>query len=260
MQTGAPLPWLFLDFDGVLCDSLEECFRSSWLALKGYQAGDELPLEIPVPADYRIRFRAARPYIRSGEDYLLLHQLLAEGRDPGSQKDFDKAQERAGKPVMDDYRSRIYAVRDDLLANHRQTWLGWNPLFAGVGAMLRQLGCGNVWILSTKKASFIAGILVHHGVDWPVDRIVCSGDRKKLDWIADIAHGAPSVLLDDQIDHLDFQHASCRCLLARWGYVLPGENAQSVPGVDLPELPGFLRPWLSLPQVPDASAEPFHRG
>jgi len=238
---------LFLDFDGVLCDSLEECYHSSWLALSGTPVTADRPPEPPFDAAYRARFDAARPFVRSGEDYLVVHQWAASGRVPPDQGAFDADLGARGPGALADLKARLYQVREALLAQHRDLWLSWNPLFAGVAeALAAQRDNPNVWVLSTKKAEFIVEILHKHGAAWPLDRTLYTGPRKKLDLIAERVGARPSVLVDDQIDHLDFDHPSCRCRLALWGYLAPGSAAAAADSI---ELAAFLELIRSFPRA-----------
>jgi len=228
--------FLYLDFDGVICDSLEECFRSSWLAREGLAITNALPPDPPFDAAYRARFDACRPFIRSGEDYLIVHEWAARGEVPADQAAFDRSLAAHGPEILADLKKRLYAVRDQLLEKHHAQWLGWNPLYPGVAqALTTQATNPHAWILSTKKAEFIVEILAHQGVAWPLERTIYTGTRKKLDIITEKIGDQPSVLIDDQVDHLDFEHPSCRCLLALWGYVAPGAAEKTAHAVDLPE-------------------------
>lgn len=227
---------LYLDFDGVLCDSLEECYRSSWLAGAGVVLGDQPPPDPPFDTDYRARFDACRPYIRSGEDYLVVHDWAARGLVPRSQAEFDASLAALGPEVMAGLKDRLYATRDALLARHLGRWLSWNPLYDGMAEVLAaQAKNEAVFILSTKKAEFIVQILAHHGVDWPLERTLYTGPRKKLAIVEERGPGVPAVLIDDQVDHLDFNHPSCQCFLALWGYVPPGASTRAQATLTLPQ-------------------------
>jgi hypothetical protein len=182
-----------------------------------------VPPDPPFDRAYRARFDASRPFIRSGEDYLMVHRWAARGAVPASQADFDSSLVEVGATVRSGWKTSLYAVRDRLLEFHRSLWLSWNPLYPGVAeAMKLQRQNPAVWILSTKKAEFIAEILVHHGVAWPLERTLYTGSLRKLSIIDERAGTAASELIDDQFDHLDFDHPTCRCFLALWGYVAPG--------------------------------------
>ena len=238
--------WLFLDFDGVLCDSLEECLRSSWLALSRVAIGPATPPEPPFDAEYRRAFLGCRPFVRSGEDYLVLHSLVQQGRGPRSQAEFDLELGRLGRPALDGLKTRLYQVREEMLNRHRSLWLSWNPLFAGIREVLQSLEAHpRAWILSTKKASFIQEILSYQGIVWPIERIQYSGSESKLGFVESLTNGGPSLLVDDQIDHLNFHHPTCLCALALWGYVDPVSSSAApsiVTSVDFPDLDSS---WVS---------------
>lgn len=245
-----PAERLYLDFDGVLCDSLEECYRSSWLASSGWQVDASLPPDPPFDASYRSRFDACRPFIRSGEDYLLAHRWASRGEVPRSQGDFDESLKEAGGAQMADWKQSLYEVRDRMLEHHRALWLSWNPLYPGIAsALATQADNPAVWVLSTKKAEFITEILAHHRVEWPVARTLYTGPRGKLAIIEELSGTAGSVLIDDQADHLDFAHGSCRCFLALWGYVAPEAVRRAGETLSLDDalatISGFPRPHLS---------------
>jgi hypothetical protein len=234
--------WLFLDFDGVICDSLEECFQSSYLADKAQDIGSTLPPAAPADAAYRAAFRACRPFVRSGEDYVVLHRLISAGKAPGSQEEFDAFLASIGGGSLGRIKKSLYAVRESLLELHRELWLGWNPLYPGMADALCDLaGNARVFILSTKKAEFIAEILAYHKVPWPAQRIIYSGKERKLDIVERVAGSQKSVLIDDQVEHLDFKHPSCACYAALWGYVTQGAITEKTPRLDLEEALGFLR-------------------
>ena len=221
MQSLSQPTFLFLDFDGVICHSLEECYRSSWLASSEVVITEVLPPDPPFGKEYRSRFDACRPFIRSGEDYLVAHEWAARGLVPPDQASFDQSLKEKGTEVLMGLKARLYAVRDRLMALHRELWLSWNPLFEGFASVLiEQADNPEVFILSTKKAEFIAEILGHHQVIWPLERILYTGNRKKLDIIEEVsASTLTSILIDDQVEHLRFDDPNCQCFLALWGYV-----------------------------------------
>ena len=62
-----------IDFDGVICDSIKECFLSSAHAL----GHDPEILSDAGNVKFR-KFKSLRPFVRSGEDYILIQQWLKE--------------------------------------------------------------------------------------------------------------------------------------------------------------------------------------
>lgn len=214
---------VFLDFDGVICDSLPECYAVSQAAYFGLYLGRKIPPS--GPEDERT-FRQLRPYIRRGGDYLFIQHCLQRHLVIASQKDFDAViQEEHG--LDDTFHELFYKARRELLASDPQRWHELNPLYPGLKALLLKHGShGDTLILSTKEADFIAKILAFNGIPWDASNIYCSGKERKLDFIdrvMDELGASQATFVDDQIDH--FRGSSThpvRCLLADWGYVLPG--------------------------------------
>lgn len=213
---------LFLDFDGVICNSLEECFAASAIALYGLpwdRVGEDLPRLWTVREE---AFLAFRPCIREGAEYLLVHELLDEGRGAMDQRRFDDEIRRAGPRKMADFKERLYRVREEALEFHRSWWMARNPLFPGIAEALPQRSHDpDAWIISTKKAAFISEILAYHNVEWPLERILYTGPRRKLDLIKETVGEKKSFLVDDQIDYLDFTDPQVVCRLAAWGFIHP---------------------------------------
>lgn len=234
MRLFPPGSHIFLDFDGVLCDSLEECYRSSWLTGSGWEGGP--PPDPPFDDAYRARFDACRPFVRSGEDYLVAHEWCARGQVPVSQAEFDRSLDEKGPVLLAELKSKLYSTRETLLDRYRALWLSWNPLFPGIARALQTQAANPLArILSTKKAEFIREILSSQGVDWPLGRTLYTGTRAKLDVIDEVAGRESSVLIDDHIDHLDFQHPTCRCYLALWGYASAEASERAVSVLTLEE-------------------------
>jgi len=214
---------VFLDFDGVICDSLPECFAVSRAAYFGLYLGGGIPE--PGPDDERT-FRRLRPFIRRGGDYLFIQHCLQNNLVIESQKDFDAVM-NDNRSLDDAFHELFYKARRELLGSDPRRWHALNPLYPGMKQILRNHGAdGDTLILSTKEADFIEKILAFNEIPWDSNRIYCSGKERKLgfiDRVMDELGAGQAVFVDDQIDH--FKGASAhpvRCLLADWGYVLPG--------------------------------------
>lgn len=237
---------IYLDFDGVICDSFEECCFSSWLAWTEKTITENPPDAPPWDSRYLSNFRSCRPFIRSGEDYVVLHDCLSNGFHPRSQKEFDSLLQQAGQAKLAVFKDRLYSVREDLLKFHKGLWLSWNPLYPGFEELLKALSATpKVYILSTKKASFISEILAFNGITWPRERIFYTGGKKKISLIDQNSGFSPSFLLDDQIDHLDFEHPHCDCRLALWGFVKEEWITPQIPAMSLESALALLWSYAS---------------
>jgi phosphoglycolate phosphatase-like HAD superfamily hydrolase len=217
----AALPLLVLDFDGVICDSIEECFASSWTAyhvLHRKDAGRQ------VPPGTREEFARMRPFIRTGEDFPLIQELLANGETVKDQAGFDAAARARGSEKMQLFRALYYQARTTLLEEHREQWLSMNRLYPHMARALKfLLPSAPFFILSTKKTSFITEVLDAAGIAMPVDRILFTEHEPKLVTVERLrAEGGfpEAYFVEDQIDSISFNtNPLIKVRLAAWGYV-----------------------------------------
>ncbi len=238
--TGSPV--IFLDFDGVICDSIKECFVSSWIAYKSENKSSSVPIR-----HYEL-FRSYRPFIRRGGDYVLLQRCIELNIRLASQNDFDVQAALVGDAEMDRYHEDFYSAREELLRTDRSFWLGLNSIYPAIHNSLKK-ATGTAWILTTKKVDFALEIAVTHGLNWDRTRIICSGKERKLDIIAGIISQGPrpAVFVDDQIDHFEgAEDPRVACYLASWGYVIPEWLERDVNVIDEGEFNGLIETWLAV--------------
>jgi phosphoglycolate phosphatase-like HAD superfamily hydrolase len=246
---------VFLDFDGVLCDSLPECLVSSWTAFYGLLKG-QLPDRVPLAL--RATFYQLRPYVRSGEDYVLLQELAEAGTSVHSQQDFDAQLRRRGSNTMQKYKQLIYQARSELLRTDRSYWIGLNRIYPFLLPHLTSWARNPcLHILSTKEASYILEILAAHGVRIDSSRVLHCGAQEKPRLITATARrlkSARALWIDDQVDHLcsgteQFRDLDVYPCLASWGYVKREWLEQEL-GFEVlapAQFVGKLDCWLSAP-------------
>ncbi len=233
---------LCLDFDGVICDSALECLVSSWLTYYRDISGGQ-PSHVPV--SLRSDFLLLRPFIRSGEDFILIHELLYKKVMIESQQQFDSCISAAGGERMMRYKELFYKAREGLVEQDRSYWLSLNPIYRHMKRPLKRLsGRDELHIVSTKRPDFIAAILSSNGIEFPQRNIHYSSNIEKLDLVADLLIDSGferSVFVDDQIDHLRREGITDRIdsKLAAWGYVKQEWLDSKVPGVEVLSVEGM---------------------
>lgn len=237
--------FLFLDFDGVICDSLAECYASSWLAFYRFYRNREASF---IPIDAFKTFSSLRPFIRSGEDYILILELQEKGIIPENQHEFDGYIEKAGPEKMNSFKEIFYKGRNFIIREDQPWWLSLNKLYPPMKDYLKEyVSNDGLYILSTKKAAYILDILKDNGITFPPQRVLYAGDRLKYDFIEDILKNSPSAkayFVDDQIDHFKHkQNPQIIPCLADWGYIKQEwlkEPFQQVTLKNIKELFGFI--------------------
>ncbi len=239
---------LFLDFDGVICDSYVECFAMSWYAYF-YLFREEKEVSMKI-AD-KPRYRKLRPMVRNSEDNVVIQHILARELRVESQEDFDVLLKELGAETLGKLRKCFYDTREYFLDRYRNFWLGLNYLFPGMPEILKE-------ILSTKKPAFIDEILKYNGIAWPYSRILEAHGRSKETIILDILDTGGhenAVFIDDQIDHL-YSDGGGRisCYLAEWGYVSDeGLRDLTVPHMTLGDCAELASRFAPPRPIPDGS-------
>lgn len=211
----------FFDFDGVICDSIDECLLSSWLAYYKFFIKKEPPA---MPLSFRSRFASLRPFIRDGQDYLLIHQLQQADIQIQSQQEFDNRISRTGATRMQTYRELFYTARDFLLKEDIAFWCRLNRLYPHMQQVLPvYLAYPTFYILSTKKPEYILKILKYNHLQIPAARVLYPGKESKCEIIKTVMQKtgkSRAVFVDDQIDHLyKVKDPSIKTYLPSWGYI-----------------------------------------
>lgn len=209
---------IFMDFDGVICDSLDECLVSSWKAYY-HLFLQSAPAQVNV--SLKAEFSRLRPFVRNGEDYVLIQKIIHSKIPINCQEDFDACKNSRD---LKHFKELIYSARSRYLETDREYWLKLNRLYPHIKENLP------VWtsspffyILSTRRSEYIVEILKHNKVKMPPKRILYTHGREKHTIIAGLLEkkkDCNAVLIDDQIDHLLVRRdPRIEVYLADWGYI-----------------------------------------
>lgn len=228
-----PIPgWLALDFDGVVWDSVGECYQMAlltWeqmgLSPKPSSASSGPDATILDPLE--IRFRAGRHLCRTAHDFHVLLDILVENPtlDPGltDLESFARARVRT-REVADRFDSLFYPLRDDYRNHDFETWLSWQKPMQGVPAAIRRLKArlNGLSITTTKDEPSVRRIL--KTLDLDLDVIGKETTRDKGEQILIFAQQSGTtpdrvILLDDVGENLEMaREVGAGAALACWGY------------------------------------------
>ncbi|MEB3227832.1 MAG: hypothetical protein VKJ27_05560 [Synechocystis sp.] len=227
---------LALDFDGVICDGLQEYFQSTQRAYQQiWTDAASTDLDNQAEAFYRLR-----PVIESGWEMPLLLRALVLGIEPEDiqhnwpaiAKELQE-QEGIGKaqlgPALDQ-------VRDNWIHQNLDQWLGLHRFYPGILEQLKHwLASSNpqfLYIVTTKEGRFVKQLLQGQGVNFPADHIIgkeikqpkfatlrqllekhqITGDR--LWFVEDLLKTLTSVAQQPEL-------VQAQLFLADWGYNTP---------------------------------------
>lgn len=232
LSTGGSI--LALDFDGVICDGMQEYFHSSWLV---YRQIWSLPAA-PPPTDLFPTFAQLRPLIEHGWEMPLLvwalqhniapTQITRDWHDLATQILADR-QLSAGDVVK-----VLDEVRDRSIATDLVGWLNLQRCYPGTVERLLTLPPAIVpVIITTKDGRFTRQFLENQGVNLPADAIFGKEIKQpKAETLRQLLATNPDQIwfVEDRLPTLQTisqQHDldSVQLFLADWGYNTPAERA-----------------------------------
>jgi phosphoglycolate phosphatase-like HAD superfamily hydrolase len=267
---------LALDFDGVVCDGMDEFFESSRRALVDVTGRE-------VPKGLRDRFAALRPIVESGWEMVVLVGALSER--PAA-ADAELGDSRRWAAARDAYLGQhgldrpgltiaLDAVRERWLAQDRGGWLEQHRFYPGVASWMTRLAADGqlLYVLSTKGKPFLDALLAWQGVRLPPERVIGKAEPKREKWevLRELAasHGVAAGdlwFVEDRLPTLlDFRHDAddfaARLFLADWGYIFPDRDpgaarAAGLPVLSLAQMTGPFERWPAGDPLPPRPEPP----
>jgi phosphoglycolate phosphatase-like HAD superfamily hydrolase len=242
-----------LDFDGVICDSFEECLRIAHGAYQRFERRDgHCGGAEEVDREFEARFRRWRHLVRPAREYWALCDLVARGQELSPAR-FARARQRAESTgVLGRFEPVFFAERDQLRREQPERWASLHRLYpqflAGWPDLRRR---ATVHVVTTKDRSAVEAldaaldIGLDHRLLWTRDEGL--GKPAAIRAIAAAAHVPASAVcfVDDHPEHLlDVAPTGAQRFWAAWGYT-PGDETQGL-GRDVHRLDDLaqLSAWL----------------
>ncbi|GCD48356.1 HAD family hydrolase [Streptomyces paromomycinus] len=233
---------LALDFDGVICDALDECALVTWLGERPHDRTVTGPGQLErLPGAFTERFRTVRDYSRLLDHFLVAH--LPEADSITSQSDFDQLFSSLPRERVERFTTAASAAREWFRAAEPDFWLGLHTLYPGVPELLRH--AGTVVIVTAKDEPSVRSILRRHGLEQTVAEVF--GEcRHKAAAIQEACarRGLPLdavTFVDDNLSNVRKVAAmGVRARWAQWGYQTPEHRAEAARhGIEGLELGGI---------------------
>lgn len=254
MTTGSIDAGLALDFDGVVWDSVGECYEVGWRAWQE-MGGPGLPVTPEIEA----AFREARPWVRTGQDFYVVLRFLQEGRADElarlTTEDYAAARERWVEPARV-FDRHFYGMRETMRDRDFSTWSSWQRAYPGVPEAIRELRrtVRVIGVTTTKDEGSTRKLLDTVGLDLEI--LGKEHSRDKTVQIQTMAerHGLPAsriLLLDDLLENLEMaRRAGAGGAMASWGYNTPEGRAETsragYPMVDIARIVPEVTALLSM--------------
>jgi len=221
-----------VDFDGVLGDSVYECYVQSLKACK------DIGLPLTHSSVLEKQFREARPLITKGEHFFSVMKMIHENPKINfnnvTQNQMNEAFKRDAE-ASKGFLERFYAHRKEMQATNPKGWVALNRSFPRVAKMMKGLSRRNeVYIATTKDKKSVMELLARYGIHVPEARIISvEFSKDKRVQLAEISKrsGKPMksiVLVEDALEQVKAARSvGAKAVLAPWGYSTLKQRAEA---------------------------------
>ncbi|NEO68033.1 hypothetical protein [Moorena sp. SIO3H5] len=205
---------IFLDFDGVIVDSLEEWYHIGILAYYGIDKATH-------DSQHKQLYKDNCHLLYSDADeYCLLKALEIQDLN-----NFKKIRKQVDNQEIDSYSKQFNKIRKFYQNNHLNWWCGLHSITDYGKTLTNQENTKNHFILTRKNMDDVLILKNHFNIKIP--------DRKVFDYSHSVKYGGKvnfiekfldkhleynkAVLVDDRIENLQ-KSSKVKCYFASWGY------------------------------------------
>jgi FMN phosphatase YigB (HAD superfamily) len=213
------------DFDGVVCDSTDECMVSSWNAWEAWNSRTEIREKVEeFTKEEQVIFRKIRPRVRGAGEYYILRRAISEGISIESQDVYDNL-ERRWKDYLNPFKKVFFEMRDRLREINLDQWIDLHPIYIDVINVMKELHSQErLYIATMKDAESVRLILGKQGLVLPEENLLDQSKIKTkvqaLDQFRDQlkCNKKDIIFIDDNVTHLlEPQLAGYSIYLTTWG-------------------------------------------
>ena len=220
---------IVFDFDGVVCDSTNECMITSWNTWQFLHSTNNYREKV---RDFSVveqkDFRKVRPYVRGAGEYYILHRAKQENITITDQILFDHYS-KLWSHSTESYKKAFLNFRKEFRKKNLIKWIDLHLVFNEIIIILKKLVDRDLLFIATlKDKESVQLILNYHGINLPASKILDQKSIKTkneaLDKICSLTNTAKNQLIffDDNLTHLIEPHNSgYEVYLTDWGSILP---------------------------------------
>jgi phosphoglycolate phosphatase-like HAD superfamily hydrolase len=208
-----------LDFDGVVCDSIHECFENSYKAYLLTLDSSHLP-KCPYK-EWREAFYEQRGLVRPSRNFFLLWDLIINSKEiPSDTLGFEELALSSDKNSIR-FDENLMRIRQDQILNSREDFFEQNKLFKQVAELWAFLP-RPIYVVTAKDESITQQILDFNKLS--VDKVFGKGSGPKYKTLLSLAiesrvSPAKIKFVDDNPLFVSEAKASgIDSALALWGY------------------------------------------
>ncbi len=249
---------LALDFDGVLCDGLEEYFLTTWRTYcQIWQPANQDPPEQIAPVFYRMR-----PVIETGWEMPLLLRAILQGV---PEEEILLGWLAIAQQLLKTENLQTAELgqlldkqRDQWISTDLASWLEYHRFYPGVVQRVRSLLESPVEpvIITTKEERFVRKLLQQQGIEFSKGKIYGKGRKNpKYETLRKLRRSVQNIwFIEDRLKTLQQVQQQpdlepVRLYLANWGYNTSSEreSVRNQERIQLLSLEQFVQDFSAWP-------------
>ena len=217
------------DFDGVVCDSTDECMVTSWNAWEEWEARDNFRNDLSkFTANNKLNFRKVRPRVRGAGEYYILRRAFSENINIENQASYDEL-EKQWQEYIAPFKAVFFEARERLRHENLDDCIDLHPVYDEVIAVMKALNeQGRLYMATLKDAESVRLILGKQGLVIPTEKLIDQSQIKsKLQALDQFnehigCSKKDMIFIDDNVTHLVApKQEGYPVLMSTWGGVLP---------------------------------------
>lgn len=213
------------DFDGVICDSTDECLITGYNAWTEYNNGGNFIYHLDqVSPDIAGYFRPLRGYVRTAGQYFVIFNSLSS-KSIRNENDFEEECKKYSTQI-DSFGDFFFVARKKLKDNDIDYWIRLHHPYKGVKeglGKIKETAC--IFVVTGKDKDSVYTFLEYYGIDLSEERIfdkdAAINKLAALNQITQMEGRSihDIIFIDDNIKHLiEPKQSGYQVYMAEWGY------------------------------------------
>ena len=219
---------IIFDFDGVVCDSTDECMVTSWNAWEEWGSRKNFRKTVnEFSKEEKSSFRKVRPRVRGAGEYYILRRAFSEEINIEDQETYNNL-EKHWQEYIEPFKSIFFKARDRLRKDDVSAWIDLHPIFDNVIEVMKILNKQDrLYVATLKDAKSVMLILNKQGINLSDKKLLDQSQIKTKLQALDIfrkrlgCNKDDRIFIDDNVTHLlDPKNSGYTVFLTVWGSIL----------------------------------------
>ncbi len=241
--------YVVFDFDGVVCDSTNECMVTAWNAWECWNKRDGFRRSLNDFSQTEMdAFRPLRPYVRGADEYYILMRVINQTEKLiKNQKDFDEMR-LLWADQLAPFKAIFFKERDRLRSEDVNNWIKLHEIYDDVIKVMKELHAqGRLLIATLKDGKSVRLILNRQGIDISLEEILdqsqISSKLEALDYfVAEKGINKEDIcFIDDNVTHLiGPKNEDYKVFLSSWSHITSDHiniaNKSKIPFININQI------------------------